>query len=111
MRRSVGFVGLWFVALAALASFSCVSSGQEGDACRMASDCGNDFVCAYKIADGCGAKLACHKMPPTPGCDVPLQYCGCDGATVDMACGDSYTFKPVSGLATPRCPVPDASAP
>ena len=101
-------MGLCFVVVAAHASLSCVDTGQEGAACRMASDCGNDFVCAYKIADGCSAKLACHKMPANPGCDVPLQYCGCDGTTVDMTCGDSYTFTPVSGLATPRCPPVDA---
>jgi hypothetical protein len=54
----------------------------EGDPCVTDVDCKSPtLLCAYKIANGCGAKGQCAKIPmPTCASFTPL--CGCDGSVV-----------------------------
>jgi len=98
-----------------------ISSGApdaSGDAygrfCVAARDCPATMVCAYPVADGCGASGRCLPYDASPaGCNAPLA-CGCDGTEVPMCAPDGYapnkavaSTSPCDGGAPPQ----DADAP
>jgi hypothetical protein len=73
----------------------------EGAACVTDGDCkAPTLLCAYKIADGCGAKGHCAKVA-TPTCASFIPLCGCDGQTVKSgACfyQPGYASGPTTGM-------------
>ncbi len=71
------------------------SGDANGQACTAARDCPAAFVCAYPIADACGASGRC--MPyDTNACGDAGLACGCDNTTVQMCAPDGYAPKPIA---------------
>ena len=61
-----------------------------GRFCIAARDCPATMVCAYPIADTCGAAGRCLPYVSSPaGCDASLA-CACDGTEVAMCAPDGY---------------------
>jgi hypothetical protein len=96
--------GLVLASMGALAcsglAFTACRTDNTGAACTSNDDCGGEDACVYRIADGCGARPTCQKKPTGPLCHSIVLYCGCDGATVPVACGtpSGYAPAPVGGL-------------
>ena len=88
------------------------SAGQcptrTGGACATFDDCDPTALCAFAVADGCGAKGVC--VAPDRTCGAPSRVaCGCDGARVGLACvyGPGNAPAPVRSLGT--CAAGDAA--
>jgi len=69
----------------------------NGRACVSARDCPATFVCAYPIADACGATGRCLPYTPVAGCDSDLA-CACDGTTVSLCAPSGYAAQPVAAI-------------
>jgi hypothetical protein len=86
------------------------SSGPDaaGDAngrfCTAARDCPAAFVCAYPVADTCGAAGRCLPFD-TSTCDAGVG-CGCDNTAVQLCAPSGYAPKAIAS--TSPC---DAGAP
>ena len=77
-----------------------------GGPCVDNSDCPSpEYICAYKIADGCAAKGYCaHVAVPT--CASVVELCGCDGKEVISGpCNfaDGYASGPTTGAPISAC--------
>jgi len=72
----------------------------EGASCADNSDCGSaQYLCAFKIADGCSAKGHCAHVA-TPTCASIVELCGCNGQKVPSGpCyyADGYAGGPTTG--------------
>jgi hypothetical protein len=56
-----------------------------GGDCSSQSDCDPTALCAYPIADGCGAKGKC--VEPDRTCMAPTKpACSCTGETIEISC-------------------------
>jgi len=87
------------------------SGDAYGRFCVAARDCPADMVCAYPIADLCGAAGRCLPYDASDvGCDAGLA-CGCDGTEVAMCAPEGYAPKPISSTSPCDGGVPDASTP
>jgi len=71
--------------------------------CQTDGDCGSAQLCVYPITDGCSAKGICQDQPSGSHCNVFVQYCGCDGRAVLVACGFTGGSVPVEGPYTGSC--------
>jgi hypothetical protein len=77
------------------------SSGPDGggDAngapCTAPRDCPAAFVCAYPIADTCGAAGRCMPFDTTTCADAGLA-CGCDNTPVTLCAPPGYAPKPIA---------------
>jgi hypothetical protein len=75
-------------------------SAPDGAPCTDNSQCGSaQYVCAFKIADGCAAKGHCARVA-TPTCASIVELCGCSGQPVPSgACfyADGYAGGPTTG--------------
>jgi hypothetical protein len=83
-----------------------------GRFCTAARDCPAAFVCAYPVADTCGASGRCLPFDTnTCGANAPYA-CGCDGKTAVQLCAPSgFAPKPVvsAGPCDGGAPPQDAS--
>ncbi len=80
--------------------------------CASDADCADGTVCAFAIAEACGATGACVE-PPTPspcGAVVQLEGCGCNGASVEWTGGCSPSlpsgYAPAPIAHTGACAAP-----
>ena len=68
----------------------------NGRACISARDCPVAFVCAYPVADACGATGRCLPYATDAGCSDLA--CACDGTTVSLCAPPGYATQPVVAL-------------
>jgi hypothetical protein len=78
-------------------TFAPEAGDANGKFCVAARDCPATFVCAYSIADACGAAGRCLPYTAVAGCENNLA-CACDGTTVDLCAPSGYAAKPVSSV-------------
>jgi len=65
-----------------------------GRFCTAARDCPAAFVCAYPVADTCGAAGRCLPFDTTT-CNAPVA-CGCDNTPVQLCAPSGYAPKPIA---------------
>jgi hypothetical protein len=70
------------------------SGDASGRFCTAARDCPAVFVCAYPVADTCGAAGRCLPFD-TQTCSAGYG-CGCDGTPVRLCAPSGYAPKPVA---------------
>lgn len=66
----------------------------NGRFCTAARDCPASFVCAYPVADTCGAAGRCLPFD-TQTCDAGVA-CGCDNTAVQLCAPSGYAPKPIA---------------
>jgi hypothetical protein len=81
------------------------SGDASGRFCVAARDCPAAFVCAYPIADACGASGRC--LPYGIACDASAA-CGCDGTSVPLCAPAGFAPKPVKSESACNAPPSDA---
>jgi hypothetical protein len=84
----------------------------SGRFCVAARDCPATMVCAYPVADLCGAAGRCLPYDASPsGCTAPVA-CGCDGTNVPMCAPDGYAPNQAIASTSPcDAGAPDATPP
>jgi hypothetical protein len=73
------------------------SGDAYGRFCVAPRDCPAAFLCAYPVADLCGATGRCLPYTQPDVCDAAVA-CGCDNAPVPMCAPQGYTPHPVRSL-------------
>ncbi len=66
-----------------------------GQFCVASRDCPAVFVCAYSIADMCGAAGRCLPYDPDGGCEGASVACGCTNMPVVLCAPEGYAPAPV----------------
>jgi hypothetical protein len=69
-----------------------------GQFCVAARDCPAVFVCAYPIADMCGAAGRCLPYAPDGGCEGAGIACGCTNMPVVLCAPEGYAPAPVQSV-------------
>ena len=71
------------------------SGDANGRFCTAPRDCPATFVCAYPVADTCGASGRCLPFDTTKCGDAGVA-CGCDNTAVQLCAPSGYAPKPVA---------------
>ena len=71
------------------------SGDAVGRFCTAPRDCPATFVCAYPIADTCGASGRCLPFDTTTCGNAPFA-CGCDDTAVQLCAPSGFAPKPVA---------------
>jgi hypothetical protein len=91
------------------ANFAPEAGDANGRFCVAARDCPAVFVCAYPIADVCGAVGHCMPYTPVAGCESNFA-CACDGTDITLCAPAGFATQPVATLgACDGGSVPDAT--
>jgi hypothetical protein len=69
-------------------------SDANGRFCTAPRDCPSTFVCAYPIADACGASGRCLPYDANTCGNAPVA-CGCDNAPVQLCAPSGFSPKPI----------------
>jgi hypothetical protein len=85
------------------------SGDAYGRFCVSARDCPAAFVCAYAIADSCGAVGQCLPYTGYVTCDAGTA-CGCDGTDVLLCAPDGYAPNQAVQSTSPCAVTPDAGS-
>ncbi len=84
------------------------SGDANGQACTAPRDCPATFVCAYPIADTCGASGRCLPFDVNTCGDAGVA-CGCDSTAVVLCAPPGYAPKPIASTSACEGGVADAS--
>ncbi len=91
----------------ALALLVSTAQGCGSKTCASNADCGGSDVCSFTTGDCSSGKGTCVSWD-NQCAGATTQVCGCDGMSVDVACG--YPGNPVPVRAQGACPIPTGGA-